>query len=137
MRVVLGLGCDRDTSSATLEAAVQRALGLAGLGLDAIEAVATIDKKSDERAILALAQRHGWPLRFFSAEALAEVPVPRPSETVRTHMGTPSVAEAAAILAANGHVGNLLLEKCRYKGNDGKHATVAIARIYLSRSKRG
>lgn len=128
MRVVLGLGCDRGTSLETLEDTVQRALTAVGFDLDAIEAVATIDKKRDEGAILLLAQNHGWPLRFFSAAALSEVEVLNPSETVRTHMGTPTVAEAAAILAAAGHLGDLLLAKRRHRGNDGKHATIAIAR---------
>lgn len=127
MRIILGLGCDRDTSLETLEDAVGRALVAAGLDLAAVAAVATIDKKQDERALAALAQRHGWPLRFFSAEALAAVAVPQPSETVRAHMGTPTVAEAAAILAVDGHMGDLLLEKYRHRGNDGKHATVSIA----------
>ncbi|WP_089727058.1 cobalamin biosynthesis protein [Candidatus Thiosymbion oneisti] len=127
MRVILGLGCDRGTSLETLEGAVRQALAAAGLALDAVAAVATIDKKQDEQAILLLAQRHGWGLHFFSAEALAEVEVPHPSERVRTHMGTPAVAEAAAILTAAGHAGDLLLTKRRYQGNDGKHATVAIA----------
>jgi len=127
MRVVLGLGCDRDASLETLEDAVERALAAAGLDLDAVAAVATIDKKRDERGILALAQRHGWPLRFFSAAALSAVEVPHPSETVRTHMGTPTVAEAAAILAVDGRMGDLLLEKYRHRGRDGKHATVSVA----------
>lgn len=132
MRVVLGLGCDRGTLLETLEDTVARALIAAGLALEAVEAVATIDRKRDEQAILALAQGHDWPRRFFSAAALSEVAVPHPSETVRRHMGTPAVAEAAAILAGTGHRGDLLLPKHRQRGNDGKHATVAIARVWLS-----
>jgi cobalt-precorrin 5A hydrolase len=112
-----------------LAAAVERALGAAGVHFDAVASVSTIDKKSDEPAILSLSQRHGWPLRFFSAEELSNVPVPSPSETVRRHMGTPAVAEAAAILASNGHMGDLLLEKYKHKGDDGKNATVSIAKI--------
>jgi len=56
------------------------------------------------------------------------VPVPNPSETVRKHTGTPSVSEAAALLAA-GAGAQLLLEKHRLRGPDGRNATVSIARI--------
>ncbi|WP_374089370.1 cobalamin biosynthesis protein [Methylomicrobium lacus] len=127
MAVMLGLGCDRDTSLATLQTAVDQALALASLDLSAVAGVATIDKKNDEAAILRLAADHGWPLHFYSAERLAQVPVPNPSETVRKYMGTPAVAEAAALLAANATMQALLLEKHKYRGADGKNATVSIA----------
>lgn len=127
-RVILGLGCDRGTSLDTLTAAVTQALAAANVRLETVAGAATIDKKYDEAAILALANQHGWPVRFFSAEALAQVEVPSPSETVRKYMGTPAVAEAAALLAAGTHMGDLLLEKFKYKGSDGKHATVSIAK---------
>ena len=76
--VTLGLGCDRGASLETLENAVARSLEIARLTVDAVTEVATIDQKSDEQAILQLAALHGWSLRFFSAEALAQVQVPSP-----------------------------------------------------------
>lgn len=127
--VALGLGCDRGTSLRTLEDAVQRALAAVGLTLAAVEAVATIDRKRDEEAILSLAQGRRWPLRFFSAQELSRVDAPSPSETVRKYMGTPAVAEAAAVLAAGSYRVELLLEKYKYRGDDGKHATVSVASI--------
>jgi cobalt-precorrin 5A hydrolase len=60
---------------------------------------------------------------------LAEVDVPNPSETVRKHTGTPSVSEAAALLAARTDKTHLLIEKHRLRGADGRNATVSIARI--------
>ena len=42
-------------------------------------------------------------------------------------MGTPAVAEAAALLAANGRMEDLVLEKFKFRGPDGKNATVSIA----------
>lgn len=135
-RVMLGLGCDRGTSLETLAAAVAHALAVANLALDAVAGVATIDQKRDEAAILSLANQHGWPLRFFGAEALAQVIVPSPSETVRKYMGTPTVAEAAALLAANTQMENLLLEKYKYKGSDGKNATVSIARCFITQGSK-
>jgi cobalt-precorrin 5A hydrolase len=126
MRVILGLGCDRNVSLLTLQQAIEQALNKTGLSLDHIAGAASIDKKNDEAAILELAQQRNWPLHFFPAEALAQVPVPNPSETVRKYMGTPAVAEAAALLASGGE---LILEKHKYLGADGKNATVSIARI--------
>jgi cobalt-precorrin 5A hydrolase len=42
-------------------------------------------------------------------------------------MGTPAVSEAAALLAAATTMDDLLLEKYKYLGEDGKNATVSIA----------
>ncbi len=135
-RVALGLGCDRGASPKTLEAAVRAALASVGLGLDAVALAASIDAKQDEPGILGLASARGWPLRFYSAQALAGVPVPSPSEIVRRLMGTPAVAEAAALLAA-GAAGpeaplpeSLMVHKHKHRGADGKHVTVAVARIH-------
>ena len=124
--VTIGLGCDRGAALATLEAALTEATR--GLGEIAVRAIATIDRKGDELAILELCARRGWPLRLYPAEALAQVAVPHPSATVMRVMGTPAVAEAAALLAAGVEMNDLLVEKYRYRGTDGKNATVSIAR---------
>lgn len=129
MPVFIGMGCDRDTPLDTLETALAQALTLAGLTHDSITAFASIDKKADEVALLALAQHYACPLQFYTAAQLANVPVPNPSEVVRHYMGTPAVAEAAALLAANATLEQLLVEKHKYRGVDGKNATVSIVRI--------
>ena len=51
--------------------------------------------------------------------------VPSPSATVKRIMGTPSVCEAAALLAGGSRT--LLVPKRPYRGADGKHATIALA----------
>ena len=61
-----------------------------------------MDLKADEAGLLAAVRARDWPLAVFPAAALAAVPVPNPSEVVRAAAGTPSVAEAAALLAASG-----------------------------------
>ncbi|MCQ8117118.1 cobalamin biosynthesis protein [Methylomonas rosea] len=134
MKVILGLGCDRNTSLTTLNTAVEQSLAMAGLDKSAVGGVASIDKKNDETAILQLAADHAWSLTFYPAEQLAQVPVPNPSEVVRKYMGTPAVAEAAALLAA-GVGSELLLEKHKYRGEDGKNATVSIASISKKRTR--
>lgn len=129
MRVMLGMGCDRNTSLATLQEAVELTLRQAGLKKSAVSGIATIDKKSDEVALLQLAGREGWPLHFFSAAQLATVEVPNPSQVVLKYMGTPAVAEAAALLAAQTDSRDLIIEKNRYRGADDKNATVSVARL--------
>ena len=129
IQVILGMGCDRNTPLSTLAIAVDQALTRLDLTAESVVAMATIDKKNDEVALLELAESEQWPIHFFSAEELANVTVPNPSEVVLKYMGTPAVAEAAAMLAAKCGVENLLLEKHKYRGEDGKNATVSIVRL--------
>lgn len=129
MRIAMGLGCDRGVLLQTLQTAVTQALSQAGLTHQAVAVCASIDKKNDELALLQLCEQRGWPLQFFTAAQLAGVAVPNPSEVVRRYMGTPAVAEAAAMLAANTDMAGLLVEKYKHCGVDGKNATVSIARI--------
>lgn len=127
--IALGIGCDRGTPASTLAWAVVDALAACQASLSDVIAVASIDLKADEPGLHALARWQGWTIRFYPAAELAEVPVPHPSETVRKYTGTPSVSEAAALLAAGTDMSGLLLEKHKYRGPDGRHATVSIARI--------
>lgn len=129
MKVMIGMGCDRNASLQTLEMALAQALQLANLQPNSIAGLASIDKKNDETALLELARKNGWQLYFYRAEELAKVTVPNPSEVVRKYMGTPAVAEAAALLAAKTQMQNLLIEKHKYLGVDGKNATVSIAKM--------
>ncbi|MBQ9555130.1 MAG: precorrin-4 C(11)-methyltransferase [Muribaculaceae bacterium] len=80
----------------------------------------TIDVKADEPFIRLLRDKYHKSIRFFSAEQLAAVEVPNPSDTVAKHVGTPSVCEAAAILGSNN--GKLIVPKIK-----GKNFTLALA----------
>ena len=80
----------------------------------------TIDVKEDEEFCAMLEDEYGEEVVFFSAEELAQVDVPHPSDTVMKHVGTPSVCEAAAILGSN-H-GQLVIPKVK-----GKNWTAALA----------
>lgn len=126
--LILGMGCDRGVSLETLNTALDQALEKIDQSRDAVMALASIDKKSDELALLALAEQQSWSLHFFSAAQLAQVEVPNPSAVVMKYMGTPAVAEAAAILAAQASMQDLLVEKHKYRGVDGKNATVSIVK---------
>ena len=131
MKIALGLGCDRDTPAATIALCISEALTACGRTINDVWAVASIDLKADEAGLLQVIEQHGWPCLFYPAAALAAVDVPNPSETVRKYTGTPSVSEAAAILAAGADQSHLILEKHKLRGPDGRNATVSIARMPL------
>ncbi len=129
-KVMVGIGCDRGTPLTTLERCLDQALARAGLDRRVVEGLASIDLKGDEPALLALARDNDWPLRLFSAAELARVEVPNPSAVVLKYVGTPAVAEAAALLAASATQEALLVEKQRLRGEDGRNATVSLARMH-------
>ncbi|MCH2219653.1 MAG: cobalamin biosynthesis protein [Dechloromonas sp.] len=127
--IALGLGCDRGTPASTIAECIAEALAQAKAALADVRAVASIDLKADEIGLAEVAQANGWTIRFYPAAELAAVEVPNPSETVRKYTGTPSVSEAAAILAAGADQSHLIIEKHKLRGPDGRNATVSIARI--------
>lgn len=129
MKLSVGLGCDRGALLETLNTALDAALTSVNATRAHIAVFATIDKKSDEVAFLDLTKSENKMLLFFTAEQLAQVRVPNPSNTVLKFMGTPAVAEAAALLAANTTQQDLLVEKHKHCGTDGKNVTISIARI--------
>ncbi|EHQ51292.1 cbiG protein/precorrin-3B C17-methyltransferase [Ectothiorhodospira sp. PHS-1] len=128
-KVFVGVGCTPGLHPDVMMTAVLRALRKVGLAPDAVGGLATIAQRRDEPAIVLTARHHGWDIQAFSAEALSRVPVPNPSERVRQVMGTPAVAEAAALLAAGTRdPKHLLLEKRVHRDGERKAATVSIAR---------
>ncbi|MGF1481524.1 MAG: precorrin-3B C(17)-methyltransferase [Cyanophyceae cyanobacterium] len=130
----VGVGCERGTSARTIAAAVEQVCQRAHLAQEAIAGVATIALKADEAGILKLC-RDRFPLKTFSAAQLRQVAVPTPSEVVEQAVGTPSVAEAAAMLACS--ESHLLVPKqvFRLEGEPGA-VTVAIAQSTLEYTGR-
>jgi len=98
--LVIGIGASRGVPAAEVSTLIGEALADAGLSPRSVRLAATVDLKADEVGLLAAVRGRDWPLAMFPAAELAAVPVPNPSETVRIAVGTPSVAEAAALLAA-------------------------------------
>ena len=102
--VTLGVGCRRGTAQAVLEAALAEFLGQSDIPAAAIRGLATIDLKRDEPGLLALAQAHGWPITFFTAQELAaETGDFPPSAFVAKTTGVDNVCQRAA-QRAGGHV---------------------------------
>lgn len=126
--LVVGVGASRGVPAEEVLEAVETALAEAGLSLESVRHVATVDAKADETGILEAAAALGRPVVTYPAEALAAVDVPNPSEAVRAAVGTPSVAEAAALsdgrAAPHGDTPAELVVAKRIS----PHATVAVAR---------
>jgi cobalt-precorrin 5A hydrolase / precorrin-3B C17-methyltransferase len=101
----VGIGCERGTSKELIEKAIGQVCQSNHLAEDAIAGIATIDIKADEEGLVQLCGDRNWPLRTFPADILRSVNVPNPSAVVDKEVGTPSVAEAAALVAANGEIG--------------------------------
>lgn len=66
---------------------------------DTVVAVVTSTRKRTEPAVVELARHLGVPLQTYDDAVLADQPVAAPSQTVRRHVGVPSVAEAAVLAA--------------------------------------
>ena len=131
MKIALGLGCDRGTPATTIAQCIAEALAACDGVLADVAAVASIDLKADEVGLAEIATDYGWTIEFYPATRLATVHVPNPSKTVLKYTGTPSVSEAAALLAAGADLSHLIIEKHKLRGPDGRNATVSIARIPL------
>ena len=124
--LVVGVGASRGAPAAELGALIADSLASAALATASVRALATVDVKAGEPGILEVAGGHGWPLLTYPAAALAGEPVPNPSEAVRAAVGTPSVAEAAALRAAreHGRAAELVSPK-----RAGATTTAAVARL--------
>ena len=117
--LVIGAGCSRGCPPDELGELVAATLdGLEGRAA----AIATIDRRADEPCMVDVARRYGVPLVTHPSAALGGVQVASPSAVVARHVGTPSVAEAAALLSAGG--GAVLVAAKRRSA----HATCAVAR---------
>lgn len=109
--IVLGIGCRRGVSVEEIEAAVQTALNALGArSLANVRAVASIEGKSDEAALLAFCERHRLTLQLFTAQQIEGVDAPAPaSAQVRQHLGVGGVCEPCALLAS--HEGRIVVPK--------------------------
>ncbi len=119
--LVVGVGTSRGVSTEEVLDLIDRALATAGLSAASVTALATVEAKASEPGIVEAAAQRRWPVVAHPAGRLAAMPVPNPSDAARAAVGTPSVAEAAALASAD----TLAVGKIK-----SPMATVAIARIH-------
>lgn len=121
--VVVGVGASRGVPVAEVVGLVEDVLREAGLPSGAVAVLATVDGKAGEPGLVRAAARLGVPLVTYSARELAAVEVPHPSDRPLAALGTPSVAEAAALVGG----GELLVPKRKSAPADGRPARVTCA----------
>ena len=117
--LTIGVGCERGTSPLEVEELIKTTLKANNLSIHSVAAFASLDLKEDEPALNNLPN-----VRFFTAGELNgyAAKLKNPSNYVKNEVGTPGVAEAAA-LAAGGPDAELIVPKTK-----SKRATCAIAR---------
>ena len=119
--LVLGVGCKRGTTMATLKSSLDDFLAGAGVSPLSLCAVASIDLKKDEAGLLGLADSLGVPFVTYSAAELAATAGRfTPSERVKSVTGVDNVCERAAVRCSGGA---LVRSKTLYPG-----VTMALAR---------
>lgn len=127
--LVAGVGAARGVTAEEVFASVCRVLADAGLVRSELLALVTVTARAHEAGLVGAAASLGVPLFAHPAVTLAGVPVPHPSARVLAAVGTPGVAEAAALVGpvVGEEFGRLVVAKTRGVGPRPR-CTVAIAR---------
>ena len=135
--IVAGVGCKKGTPVDKIEHAVQDAFAKAGLRMEALCAVASIDLKKEEAGLQEFCKTRNVPFETYTAEELQAVPGTfSASEFVSGVTGVDNVCERSAVkyvseygvsqdqrlLRERAHEDELLLRKQAYAG-----VTVALA----------
>ncbi len=120
---MVGVGASKGSPVEEILELIEGALREAGLSARSLAELATVDAKADEPGIVEAARRLGVPLVTYSSALLAEVDVPNPSDAPLAAVGTPSVAEAAALVRG----GELLVPKRKSAARPAT-ATCAVVR---------
>nr|WP_281361261.1 cobalamin biosynthesis protein [Actinopolyspora biskrensis] len=133
--LVVGVGASSGVSADTVLAALSGLDSLLGPHPRAVRGVATVDRRAREPGLGTALREYSRcrgvesdpPLWGYATEVLSGVTVPSPSGSVRSALGTASVAEAAALRAAS-ELGDgrarLVLPKTVVSG-----VTLAVARV--------
>ncbi|WP_280707119.1 Rv2231c family pyridoxal phosphate-dependent protein CobC [Kitasatospora sp. GP30] len=121
--VVVGVGASAGVAASEVLTLITEVLAEAALPADAVRLLATVEARATEPGLLGTARQLGVPLVGHPAAELAAVAVPNPSPAVLAASGTPSVAEAAALLGG----GELLVAKRK-----SARSTVAVATLHAS-----
>lgn len=111
--IILGIGCKRNTDSEKLFDFVSDILAQENIDIRAVEKIASINIKSDEKAILDLAVNLKCDLIFFSSQEIAKVEHKyEGSEFVKKSTGVSAVSEPVIELAG----GNIIVKKIKRDG---------------------
>ena len=112
--LVLGAGCRRGVDAQAFERAALDFLDRCGVSLLSLRALASIDRKADEQALIDFARKYRLEFQTYTAQELNAAPgVFAHSDYVQRTVGVGCVCERAAVLAS---AGALLRGKTVYEG---------------------
>ncbi len=121
--IVVGIGCNRNTSAEEFERVYFSTLKEMGLSPLNVRNIATMDIKRDEQGLIEFAKKYRLPIDFFPKKEIEKAPMPSGiSLNALKRVGVGGVCEPAALLSAEAK--ELLLKK-RKKGN----VTIAVAQV--------
>ena len=120
--ITVGIGCRKDISFEAIENSILYILEKENYHILAINALASIDKKANEKGILEFAKKYDLPFNTYSAEELNSLEGDfTKSEFVKSVVEVDNVCERSAIMESNGKL-------IRRKDTcDGAGVTVALA----------
>jgi cobalamin biosynthesis protein CbiG len=122
----VGVGCQRGVSKLAIERAIEWTFANYDLDLATIAGLATIDSKAEELGLVDYCLKKGWFLKIYPPGWLNSVAVAHPSTSVAAAVGSKSVAEAAALCAAQTDI--LLVPKQKFRLDvDSGWVTIAVA----------
>ncbi|MDH6060096.1 cobalamin biosynthesis protein [Chrysosporum bergii ANA360D] len=101
LKLWVGIGCQKGSSQNLIATAIKKILPENQLQENAIAGLATIETKATEVGLIELCRLRSFTLKTFSPDVLSTVIIPNPSNIAQRIVGTSSVAEASAILAAS------------------------------------
>jgi cobalt-precorrin 5A hydrolase / precorrin-3B C17-methyltransferase len=97
----VGIGCQRHSSRSLIELAIAQVCQSHHLLETAIAGIATLDRKAHEAGLVEYCRDRQLPLYSFTADQLSQISTANSSTRTQVLVGCPSVAEAAALLAAS------------------------------------
>ena len=124
----VGIGCQRGVSQLAIQRAIESVFAEYDLDLATIAGLATLDRKANEPGLVDFCRESGWFLKIYSPERLNSVAVARSSRLVSVLVETGSVAEAAALCAAQTDILSVPKQNFRLSSASG-WVTVAIAQV--------
>lgn len=121
---VVGVGLKRGMPAKQIETAILEVLGIAGITVNEVGALATIDIKLDEEGLKGVSRKYHLPLIGYECSILQRAEGEfSASEFVKETVGVDNVCERAAVIATN--QGRLVVRKF---AKDGVTAAVAVRR---------
>ena len=132
MGLWIGIGCQGGVSKLAIQRAIESVFTEYNLDLATVAGLATLDRKANEPGLIEYLRESGLFLKIYSPERLNSVTVTNPSQRVSSLVGTVSVAEAAALCAAQTNI--LVVSRQIFRlVNQNEFVTLAIAQSSIQK----